>query len=84
MIELGKYAGTVLGAWGITLASASLTGLPANHKLFDLPLPGFLHTACPHHYRFAEGGESERALPPCTLVRHDTESMVSRKHSKRF
>src|SRR6202040_3046245 len=44
---------------GVTVAAASLTGLPANHRDFDLPLPGFLHTACPHHYRFAEAGESE-------------------------
>ena len=45
---------------GSLIASASLTGLPKNHKLFDLPLPGFLHTAKPHYYRFAHEGESER------------------------
>ena len=50
------------GYHGVTVATASLTGLPANHADWDLPLPGFLHTACPHHYRFAEGGESERAF----------------------
>ncbi|MCQ4345969.1 aspartate aminotransferase family protein [Pseudomonas stutzeri] len=44
---------------GVTVASASLTGLPANHAGFDLPLPGFLHVGCPHHYRFAQPGESE-------------------------
>ncbi|MBX6741698.1 MAG: aspartate aminotransferase family protein [Acetobacteraceae bacterium] len=44
---------------GITLAAASLTGLPANHKLFDLPLPGFLHVSTPHHYHGARPGESE-------------------------
>jgi len=44
---------------GITLAAASLTGLPANHKLFDLPLPGFLHVSTPHHYHGAQPGESE-------------------------
>ncbi len=44
---------------GVTLVAASLTGLPTNHRDFDLPLPGFLHTSCPHHYRFAEAGESE-------------------------
>ena len=45
---------------GVTVASASLTGLPNNHIDFDLPLPGILHTSCPHHYRFAEPGESEQ------------------------
>jgi 4-aminobutyrate---pyruvate transaminase len=44
---------------GITLASACLTGLPANHKLFDLPLPGFHHVSTPHHYHGARPGESE-------------------------
>src|ERR1700734_1934510 len=44
---------------GVTVASASLTGLPGNHRDFDLPLPGFLHTGCPHHYRFAQADESE-------------------------
>ena len=34
-------------------------GLPANHASFDLPLPGFLHLTCPHHYRDALPGESE-------------------------
>ena len=44
---------------GVTVVAASLTGLPANHRDFDLPLPGFLHAGCPHHYRFAQHGESE-------------------------
>ncbi len=44
---------------GVTIAAASLTGLPGNHRDFDLPLPGFLHAGCPHHYRFAQEGESE-------------------------
>ena len=44
---------------GITVASASLTGLPVFHRAFDLPLPGILHTDSPHHYHFAAPGESE-------------------------
>jgi 4-aminobutyrate---pyruvate transaminase len=44
---------------GVTVASASLTGLPANQRDFDLPIAGILHAQCPHHYRFAEPGESE-------------------------
>jgi len=44
---------------GVTVAAASLTGLPGNHRDFDVPLPGFLHAGCPHHYRFAQDGESE-------------------------
>jgi 4-aminobutyrate--pyruvate transaminase len=54
-----KFISRVKGYHGVTIVAASLTGLPANHRDFDLPLPGFLHTSCPHHYRFAQDGESE-------------------------
>lgn len=54
-----KFISRVNGYHGITLASASLTGLPGNQRGFDLPLPGFLHVGCPHHYRHAQPGESE-------------------------
>jgi 4-aminobutyrate--pyruvate transaminase len=47
---------------GVTIASASLTGLPANQIDFDLPIAGILHTSCPHHYRFAHDGECEQAF----------------------
>ncbi|HEY2444732.1 MAG TPA: aminotransferase [Rhizomicrobium sp.] len=45
---------------GVTIAAASLTGLPANHKSFDLPLDFVRFAECPHHYRAAEPGEGER------------------------
>ena len=44
---------------GVTLASASLTGLANNHKSFDLPLDFARFADCPHFYRGAEPGESE-------------------------
>ena len=40
---------------GVTLAAASLSGLPAMHKPFDLPLEGFVHTAAPYWYRYGQG-----------------------------
>jgi 4-aminobutyrate--pyruvate transaminase len=54
-----KLIGRIKGYHGITVASASLTGLPYNHKSFDLPLPGFLHTMTPHFYHGALPGETE-------------------------
>ena len=54
-----KIISRLKGYHGVTIVAASMTGLPANHRDFDLPLPGFLHTSCPHHYRFAQAGESE-------------------------
>lgn len=47
---------------GVTLASASLTGLPNNHRSFDLPIEGVLHTSSPHHWREMLPGESEEAF----------------------
>jgi 4-aminobutyrate--pyruvate transaminase len=44
---------------GVTIASASLTGLPWVHNDFDLPIANVLHTSCPHHYRFGRDGETE-------------------------
>lgn len=57
-----KIIGRLKGYHGVTVAAASLTGLPANHRSFDLPLPGFVHTMTPHHYHAAEPGESEEAF----------------------
>jgi 4-aminobutyrate--pyruvate transaminase len=50
------------GYHGSTLAASSLTGIPASHRAFDLPLPGFLHTDDPHYYRNALPGEDEAAF----------------------
>ncbi|MGY4370140.1 acetylornithine/succinyldiaminopimelate/putrescine aminotransferase [Bradyrhizobium sp. LB1.3] len=47
---------------GVTIASASLTGLPNNHRSFDLPLPNILHTGSPHFYKDGAPGESEEAF----------------------
>ncbi|GJE26125.1 aminotransferase [Methylobacterium organophilum] len=57
-----KIIARLKGYHGVTVATASLTGLPGNHADFDLPLPGFLHTACPHPYRGARPDEDEAAF----------------------
>lgn len=46
---------------GVTVASASLTGLAPNHTHFDLPIDalGILRTDAPHYYRGKLEGESE-------------------------
>ncbi len=46
---------------GVTLVAARLTGLPNNHRGFDLPLGGIIYTDCPHAYRSAEPGETADA-----------------------
>ncbi len=50
------------GYHGVTLAAASLSGLPAMHKYFDLPLPDVVRVSCPHPYQFAVPGESPEAF----------------------
>ena len=64
-----------IGAYhGVTIAAASLTGLPANHRDFDLPIANILHTDCPHHYRFAEPGEDEQRF--ATRLANNLEKMI--------
>jgi 4-aminobutyrate--pyruvate transaminase len=54
-----KIVSRVKAYHGVTVAAASLTGLPNNHRDFDLPIAGIVHTECPHHWRNAKPGESE-------------------------
>lgn len=62
---------------GVTIASASLTGLPANHRDFDLPIANIIHTDCPHAYNFAEPGESEDAFS--TRLAKNLEALIERE-----
>jgi len=57
--EKKKIISRVKGYHGVTVCSASLTGLPHLHNEFDLPIERIMHTDCPHHYRFAHDGETE-------------------------
>jgi len=62
---------------GVTVAAASLTGLPNNHRDFDLPLPGVLHTSCPHYWRYGETDESEEAF--ASRMAADLEALIERE-----
>ena len=44
---------------GVTVATASLTGLPPNQMDFDLPIDRIHHVNCPFAYREAEPGETD-------------------------
>ena len=69
-----KIIGRIKGYHGITLAAASLTGLAVNHRSFDVPLPGFIHTMTPHFYHGALEGESEEAF--ATRCADELEKMI--------
>ncbi|HEY0296316.1 MAG TPA: aspartate aminotransferase family protein [Bordetella sp.] len=67
-----------LGSYhGVTVASASLTGLPGNHRDFDLPLPQIKHTANPHYYRYGKAGETEEAF--ATRLAQELEDLILRE-----
>jgi 4-aminobutyrate--pyruvate transaminase len=59
---------------GVTIASASLTGLVNNHRDFDLPIARVLHTTCPHQYRFGNDGETEEEF--ATRCASDLEELI--------
>ncbi len=57
--EKKKIISRIKGYHGVTLASASMTGLPNNHRSFDLPMEGILHTSCPHFRVYKHDNETE-------------------------
>ena len=59
---------------GVTVASASLCGLINNHRDFDLPISNILHTDCPHHFRYAQPGESKEDF--ATRLADNLEKMI--------
>lgn len=69
-----KIISRLRGYHGVTIASASMTGLPMNHESFDLPIANVLHTGCPHHYRDAHEGESEEEF--ATRLAAELEEMI--------
>ena len=72
--EKKKIISRIKGYHGVTVASASLTGLPYNHRDFDLPIKNILHTSCPHYYRFGRDGESEEDF--ATRMASELEQMI--------
>src|SRR6266853_245105 len=72
-----KIISRVKAYHGVTIAAASLTGLPNNHIDFDLPIARVLHTSCPHHYRFARDGESEEEF--ATRLAQELEELILRE-----
>jgi 4-aminobutyrate--pyruvate transaminase len=54
-----KIIGRHKGYHGMTVATASVTGLAFVQNDFDLPWGPFVYTGCPHHYRFGRAGELE-------------------------
>ena len=62
---------------GVTIATASLTGLAFAHDDFDLPIARILHTHSPYYYRGAQAGESEEAF--ATRLAASLEQLILRE-----
>ena len=62
---------------GVTIASASLTGLPWVHSDFDLPIRNVVHTSCPHFYRYGQEGETEEQF--AGRMAQDLEDLILRE-----
>ncbi|MEM7544050.1 MAG: aminotransferase [Pseudomonadota bacterium] len=75
--EKKKIISRVKGYHGVTIVSASLTGLPYNHKHFDLPVDRILHTSTPHFWREGHDGETEAEFS--ARLADDLEQMILRE-----
>jgi 4-aminobutyrate--pyruvate transaminase len=62
---------------GTTMLAASLTGLAASHRDFDLPIPQVRHTDCPYLYRYGKPGESEAAF--ATRLAESLDAQIERE-----
>lgn len=69
-----KFLARTKAYHGITLASGSLTGLPVNHRDFDLPAIPVVHLTCPHHWRFGQPGETEAEF--CARLLREAEATI--------
>lgn len=75
--EKKKIISRIRAYHGVTIATASLTGLPNNHRDFDLPIDRVLHAECPGHYRFGLPGETEEDF--ATRCAKSLEDLIERE-----
>ncbi len=72
--EKKKIISRQRGYHGVTIVSASMTGLPYNHRDFDLPVDRILHTSTPHFWKGARPGESEAEFT--ARIAQDLEDLI--------
>jgi 4-aminobutyrate---pyruvate transaminase len=69
-----KFLARHKGYHGITIASGSLTGLPAIHRDFDLPIIPVIHLTTPHLRVSGHDGETEAEL--CARLLKEMEDTI--------
>src|SRR6185437_6872759 len=72
-----KIIARMKGYHGVTVATASLTGLANNHRDFDLPIANIRHADCPHYYRYGKPGESEEDF--ATRLAESLDALIRRE-----
>jgi len=72
-----KIIARMKGYHGVTVAAASLTGLPNNHRDFDLPIANIRHADCPHYWRYGKPGETEEQF--ATRLAESLEAQILRE-----
>ncbi len=75
--EKKKVIARQRGYHGVTIAAASLTGLPNNHRSFDLPIERVLHTTAPHYWKEGKAEESEAAF--ASRCARDLDELIQRE-----
>ncbi|AEK55990.1 MULTISPECIES: aspartate aminotransferase family protein [Brucella] len=75
--EKKKVIARQRGYHGVTIAAASLTGLPNNHRSFDLPIDRVLHTSSPHYWKDGRLGETEEDF--ATRCAEDLDALIQRE-----
>jgi 4-aminobutyrate--pyruvate transaminase len=75
--EKKKLIARERGYHGVTVMTASLTGIPGNHADFDLPIGRVLRTGCPSLYHSGKPGETEDQLVDRLMA--DLEALIARE-----
>jgi 4-aminobutyrate--pyruvate transaminase len=75
--EKKKFLSRQRAYHGVSVASASLTGLPAFQRDFDIPLPFARHLSCPHLWRNGRPGEREEEF--AARLAEELEEMILRE-----
>lgn len=72
-----KVISRIRGYHGVTIASGSLTGLPNNHRSFDMPIDRIFHTSSPHYWREGLPDESEEQF--ATRCANELEALIEKE-----
>ena len=74
-----KIITRINGYHGVTLGAASMTAKPYNGE-FQLPLDGFIHSDCPHYWKFGKKNETEEDFSK--RMAKNLEELIMKEHAE--